>query len=89
MKNPPSKKVIERRTEIQDALVHIGLARMFVDMERDADAASELDLVDSILKGSLNYYKTSRMILRGRLAVRTGAYETVYQEMEKSIYIYN
>ena len=88
VENPPKQKEIDRRTRSQDALIHLGLARMYVDVGRDPDAATELAVVGSILKGfQKGFYKTNRMILRSRLAIRAGDYETVYREMEKLIYL--
>jgi tetratricopeptide (TPR) repeat protein len=87
-KDPPSKKDIERNSKTQDALIHIALTRMYIDMERDAEASTELGRADALLVGrQKNYYEISRMVLHCHLAVRAGDYQTAYRDMEKSVYL--
>ncbi len=83
-----SKKQIERSSTRQDALIHIHMARMYVDRGKPAEASVALDETDKLLTGlDKNWYKGSRDVLRAQLAVEVGDYKSAYNSLSKIAYL--
>lgn len=80
----PKEKELERQARRQDALIHIGLARLYLEQERDEDARTALDTADGMLKGiDKDYFKMSRVVLRAHMDVHAGEYRAAYDALGK------
>jgi tetratricopeptide (TPR) repeat protein len=80
----PKKRELERQTRRQDALIHIGMARLYVEQQRDEDARRALDTADGMLKGlDRDYFKMSRVVLRAHMDVHAGEYRAAYETLSK------
>jgi hypothetical protein len=79
-----SKKEIERKSRLQDCLSQIGLARIYLEQERDADARLALDRAEGMLTGlDKSYYRSIRQEVRCHLDIRRGEYENAYDVLSK------
>jgi len=79
-----SKKEIERKSRLQDCLSQIGLARVYLEQERDADARLALDRAEGMLTGlDKDYFRSSRQGIRCHLDLRRGEYESAYGVLSK------
>jgi len=86
--DPPPKKEQERLSRHEDAATHIGLAEMYLDLERDADASAALDQADQLLRGlDSNRYKHARTVLRCRLNAHAGDFKAAYGELSKILFL--
>lgn len=83
-----SKRDLELETNLQNAVIQIDLARMFIDQGQNDRAALALDKADDLLTGpDKDRYEVSREVLRCHLQTRDGDYESVFKQLSKTTYL--
>ena len=79
-----SKKDIERMTWTQECLAYLGLARVYVAQQRDAEARQALAAGEARLKGlDKDRYMSLRQEIRCHLDLRSGEYDAAYNVLSK------
>ena len=79
-----SDRELERQTNVEDGRIHLNLARLFLDQQRDADARQALDAAERLL-GREAVFHAEREILRSRLEVRSGDYKPAWNRLSRSL----
>lgn len=81
-----SDKELQQRSDYEDALIHLELSRIYLDLGRDADATKALQTGESLLTGVYkNYAMPTRDALRSRLELRRGAYKEGWARLSRSL----
>jgi tetratricopeptide (TPR) repeat protein len=84
----PGKRAMERERRLQDATIQVGRAALYLDTERDADAAAALDSADDLVPElDRHLLMHERTVLRTRLYLRAGEFERAYDTLSPVLFL--
>ena len=69
----------------EDAAIQLALARLYIDLDRDAEAKERMGAVDALLAEDDNTYRMERDTVWARLSLRSGQYEEAYRRLKKTM----
>jgi len=73
-----------REGQVQDARIRLALARLFIDGDRDVEAAQQLDAAEALLGADSTMMRMERDALRSRLDIRAADYESAFRRLNKT-----
>jgi tetratricopeptide (TPR) repeat protein len=74
----------ERDADYQNAKIHLALARICVDQDREDEALEQIEAAERLLGPDTLAFRVERDALRSRIDVRRGEFESAYRRLKNT-----
>lgn len=71
--------------QIEDARIHLALARLYLDQRRHTEAEAELSRADELIGPDRQLFRMERDALGGRLEIQRGDFAAAYRRLKKTM----